>query len=117
LAPTTTFDRTTVLIQWTEPFNQGSEVTGYEIHIQQSDGITFTQELTDCNRLSSPTLTCSVPVVTLITTPYSIAWGEHIYARVAAINKYGTSVLSNAGNGAQIITYADAPLAIAEDYS
>ena len=33
LAPTTTFDRTTVLIQWTEPFNQGSEITGYEIHI------------------------------------------------------------------------------------
>jgi hypothetical protein len=117
LAPTTTFDRTTVVITWTEPFNQGSDITGYEIHIQESDGVTFTEELTDCNRLTSATLTCTVPVITLTTTPYSIAWGESIYAKVAAINIYGISALSHAGNGAQIITYADAPISLVEDFS
>jgi hypothetical protein len=100
LAPTTTFDRTTVVITWVEPFNQGSDITGYEIKIRQSDGVTFTEELTDCNRLTSATLTCTVPVITLTTTPYSIAWGESIYAKVAAINVYGTSILSDEGNGA-----------------
>jgi hypothetical protein len=78
--------------------------------IQTSDGVIFKEDLTDCNRLTVPTLICTVPVASLITTPYSIAWGEHIYAKISAINIYGNSLLSDAGNGAIIITYPDSPI-------
>jgi hypothetical protein len=117
LAPTTTFDRTTVTIDWVEPFNQGSDITGYQIFIRESDGITFTEDLTDCNRLTSAALSCTLPVASLTTTPYTIAWAESIYAKVAAINVYGISLVSDEGNGALIYTYPDAPVSFAEDYS
>jgi hypothetical protein len=39
-------------------------------------------------------------VISLKTTPFSIAWGEDIYAKVAAINAFGISTLSVEGNGA-----------------
>ena len=32
-APVTTFDRTTVVISWTAPFEQGSAITGYRVYI------------------------------------------------------------------------------------
>lgn len=44
-------------------------------------------------------------------------WGSSIYAKVIAINYYGASVESDAGNGAIILTYPDAPVNVAEDYS
>ena len=34
LAPTTTFDRTTVKITWAAPFEQGSPITGYQVFIK-----------------------------------------------------------------------------------
>jgi hypothetical protein len=79
--------------------------------------VTFTEDLTNCNRLSTPTVTCSIPIDALTTTPYSIVWGELIYAKIAAINVYGISVVSDAGTGAIIITYADAPISLAENFS
>lgn len=54
---------------------------------------------------------------TLKTTPFEIVWGDHIWAKVVAINDYGYSEESDPGNNAQIITYPDAPLNFAEDYS
>ena len=44
-------------------------------------------------------------------------WGEHIFAKVVALNVYGPSEESDVGDGAEIITYADAPVSLAEDYS
>jgi len=46
--------------------------------------------------------------------PYSLAWGDSVYAVLVAYNIYGDSVASNAGNGAVIYTYADAPVDLAE---
>jgi hypothetical protein len=48
-APTTTNDSTDIIIEWTAPDNGGSEITGYEVRILQSDGLTYTPELTNCN--------------------------------------------------------------------
>lgn len=79
--------------------------------------MTFTEELTDCNRLALPTETCTIPVNTLKTTPFEIDWGKGIYAKVVAINAYGPSAISDEGNGAVIITYPDAPITLEEDYS
>jgi len=55
-------------------------------------------------------LSCSVPISALITTPFSLPWGSSIWARVTAINAYGSSRQSLAGNGAIILTIPDAPL-------
>ena len=79
------------MITWTAPFDQGSAITGYRVYIQHADGIAYSEDLTDCNRLTTPSLTCTVPVTTLVTTPFSIAWGNSVYAKVVALNVYGPS--------------------------
>lgn len=53
----------------------------------------------------------------MIAIPYSLPWGADVYAKVIAINIYGMSEISDAGNGAAIITNPDAPVTLAEDYS
>lgn len=106
-----------VNIIWEEPFDQGSPITGYRIYVRESDELTFTEDLTDCNRLDLATVSCTIPVITLKTTPFEIPWGESIWARIVAINDYGISATSEAGNGAIIITYPDAPVSFMEDYS
>lgn len=47
-APTTTNSETNVIIDWTEPLNNGSPITSYTIIIEQNDGI-FTADTTDCD--------------------------------------------------------------------
>ena len=51
-APTTTFNRETVQIDWDEPFTGGSAITGYRIYIKKSDG-SFSLELDDCDGSST----------------------------------------------------------------
>jgi len=46
--------------------------------------------------------------------PFNLAWGTSIYAKIDAINSYGISELSDAGNGAVIITYPEAPVDLTE---
>jgi hypothetical protein len=53
----------------------------------------------------------------LTSTPYSLAWGANVYAKVVAINIYGQSDESIVGNGADIITSPDAPISLAENYA
>ena len=100
LAPTTTFDRTTVKITWAAPFEQGSPITGYQVFIKTSDSVTYYEDLTDCNRLSIPSLSCTIPILSLKTQPYTIPWGGHVYSKIIAINAYGYSEISEDGNGA-----------------
>lgn len=44
-APTTTFNRETVQIDWVEPFTGGSAITGYSIFIRESDEVAYNLEL------------------------------------------------------------------------
>jgi len=46
----------------------------------------------------------------LKTSPYSHPWGVSIWATVTAVNYYGPSVESEAGNGAIIYTIPDPPI-------
>jgi hypothetical protein len=46
--------------------------------------------------------------------PFSLEWGTSIVVKIRAYNFYGDSETSDPGNGAVIITYADAPLDLAE---
>ena len=108
---------TEVEISWSAPYDQGSQITGYRVLIEQSDGVTYTEEIADCDMKQNPSLSCVLPVQTLKASPYSIAWGASVYAKVIAINIFGESFESAEGNGAVIITYPDAPIELQENYS
>jgi hypothetical protein len=54
-----------------------------------------------------------VTVANLRLNPFIIQWGSSIYARIVATNVYGSSKASDAGNGAVILTYPDAPTNLA----
>lgn len=60
--------------------------------------------------------TCSVPVSVLRAAPYSLEWGDHVYAKVIAINSYGDSPESVEGNNAYITTNPDPPTDLLEIY-
>jgi hypothetical protein len=59
--------------------------------------------------------TCTIPVTALRSSPYSLAWGSSVYAKVVAKNLYGSSIESSAGNGAIITTTPDAPINLTEN--
>jgi hypothetical protein len=39
-------------------------------------------------------MSCEVPSDTFVSAEYNLAWGEDLYARVEAVNIYGTSLFS-----------------------
>ena len=86
----------------------------------QSDNITFTQDLTDCDGTKASIVSaaqCSVPITILRASPYSLSWGSSIYAKVVATNIYGNSAISLSGNGAVILTVPDSPTTIVENFA
>jgi hypothetical protein len=56
---------------------------------------------------SSTATTCSIPVTVLRSEPFSLEWGDHVYAIMKAENIYGYSLPSDEGNGAYITTNPD----------
>jgi len=73
--------------------------------------------LSNCDRTSSTSTTCTIPVSVLRASPFSLAWGTSVYAKIIATNIYGNSLQSSAGNGAIITTTPDAPINLAENTS
>jgi hypothetical protein len=117
-APTTTNSGTDVVIDWSAPSNNGAEITSYQILIRQSDGTTFSEDLTDCNGSATVivlTTQCTVPISTLTAEPYSLNGGDSVTVKVIATNVKGDSLDSSMGNGATIIAPPDAPINLAED--
>jgi titin len=115
-APTTTFQRDTVLVSWTAPFNGGAPILGYRVYFETSAG-SFYMELDDCDgnlQAIVDTQQCTVFVSTLKSEPFSLDWGAEIKVKLLAFNTYGDSAMSAVGGGAFIITYADAPRTLAE---
>jgi hypothetical protein len=110
----TTWSPDDVIVTWTAPDNGGSIITGYTVSIRESDDVTYTTELTNCDMTSSTATTCTVPVTTLSSTPFSLAWGTSVYAKVIATNVYGNSLESVEGNGAVITTTPDVPTSVVE---
>jgi hypothetical protein len=101
------------VITWALTDYRGSPITSYTIMIRESDELTFTETLPTCDGTQTTivdTRTCSVPIATLRTAPYNIAWGSGIYATVSATNVYDTSAVSLAGNGAVILTVPTEPI-------
>lgn len=109
-----------MIISWTAPIDNGAAITSYTILIRQSDGITFTADTASCDGSDSTIVSqtqCTVPLTTLTAAPYSLNFGDSIYAKVIATNVKGDSIESDEGNGAIIIQVPDAPINLAEDTS
>ena len=116
LPPTTTRDFNKITITWQEPVNFGSTpITNYTIEIRQADNTTFSQTA-ECNGALvtiRDTRICSVLTSTLVAPPFSLAWGQSVFARVAATNIKGTSSFSVAGNGDVVVINPDKPTNLA----
>lgn len=56
-----------------------------------------------------------MPTSSLLAPPFNLPWGSSIYVTITATNLYGTSDVSNQGNGAVILTIPDAPLNLANN--
>jgi len=80
VAPITTWSPDNVIVTWTAPDNGGSPVTGYMITIRLSDSVTYSEDLTDCDMTASTSTTCTIPVIALRASPFSLAWGSSVYA-------------------------------------
>ncbi len=78
---------------------------------------TYSTDLVNCDMFASIATTCTIPVTVLRSSPYSLEWGSSVYAKVVAKNIYGSSIESNAGNGAIITTTPDAPFGLIENTS
>ena len=113
VTPTTSvISNTAVTIAWTPPNNGGSAITSYTVWIRQSDGVTFSTELTTCNGASASVLaaaSCTIPISTLQAAPFSLPWGVGVYAKVLATNIVNPSDVSTIGNGGVILTNPDSP--------
>ena len=107
-----------VIIDWTAPYNGGTDVTSYTIHIRTTDASVFAIDSADCNGSDATVVAetkCTVTVATLRAAPFSLAWGSSVYAKVIATNSLGDSITSLVGNGAVILTNPDEPINLANN--
>ena len=87
-------------------------ITSYTILIKQSDG-EFAESLATCDGTDTIVISaaeCSIPIDTLRSAPFNHDWGASIYAKVIATNVVGSSLASDVGNGALILTTPDPPV-------
>jgi hypothetical protein len=104
-------------VTWIEPNNAGSPITHYTIWIRQSDKVTYSLELTNCDGNDSDIVSqtsCNIPVSVLIAAPFSLPWGNLVYAKVEAFNDYGGSGLSDPDCCARLVTNPDPPINLQE---
>jgi hypothetical protein len=95
---------TGLVITWALPQNGGAEITDGQITIRQSDGSTFTEELTYCSLLEDSTefdgRTCTVPLSSLrsgeaLSNVYELAQGDQIALKIRFENEVGWSADSD----------------------
>lgn len=106
-----------VKISWIAPADSGSPITSYRITLKQSDN-TFSSDLVNCDGTIAEIVSakqCIVPLIVMTADPYSLSFGESVFAKVVAINYYGESVESDAGNGAIIQLPPSAPINLADN--
>jgi hypothetical protein len=115
--PSTANANENVIINWNKPIEHGSAITGYKVYIRKSD-LTFhySEHVCDGTTLEALAQTqCSVPLKTFIGEPYNLKHLSSIFARIVAVNFYGDSVLSDAGNGAILFFVPDPPIDLAKN--
>jgi hypothetical protein len=105
-----------ITVDWSAPDDGGSPIVGYLVSLVQSDGITYSSEPSSCDMSENTAVTCTIPVGVLRSTPFSLEWGTSVFAKVVAVNLYGNSEESTAGNGGIIKITPGAPTNLAEVY-
>lgn len=101
-------------MSWVAPDDGGSPITGYTVSVRESDGSSFSVDSENCDMQTSTATTCVIPVSVLRAAPYNLDWGTSVFAKVVAINFYGSSTESVEGNSGIIITTPDPPTTLAE---
>lgn len=92
--PSTAILLSDCVFTWIAPSDEGSPITGYKVSIR-TKGLDFIVDSNVCDggtQNSLDTLSCTVPLATLLLTPYNLEYDDGIYARVIATNLYGDSV-------------------------
>jgi hypothetical protein len=81
----TSFANDFITVTWQAPDNGGAEITAYSIFFRESDGTSYSLELSECDG-SQPAiisaLSCSVNSYTLHEAPFSLPWGTDVHAKV-----------------------------------
>jgi hypothetical protein len=101
---------TSVQISWSNPYNGGSSITSLSVEIRTADGVTFSTEPLYCNADSDVTVMdrgyCVIPMSVLTASPFSLAQGDLVVARLSASNVVGASTYSDESIDVSL-TYAD----------
>lgn len=111
-APTTTLIGENIRVSWTTPDDGGAEITAYLIVIAHSDGVTFTEEVTECDGTLQDIIDnqlCLISSQVLNQFPYEILWAGSVTAKITAYNSKGASQESAEGNGAVLLWGPSAP--------
>jgi hypothetical protein len=102
--PTTSLVYPTVTITFTEPFNNGNAIIGYEIKIYSHTTASFIIDVAVCHgslQVVIDALECEVPMSTLI-TDYGYQHGQLILTMVRAQNLVGWGSYSSQNSGGVI---------------
>jgi hypothetical protein len=95
-AATTAYTGTNqVIVTWAESSDtRGSTVTGYRVTFKKSDGTYAEAPASACTSSAPATVTCTMLMSVLTASPFSLAVGANIIARVEATNAIGYSAPS-----------------------
>jgi hypothetical protein len=113
---TTEIDGSQVKVLWSLPSDNGSPITAYKVYIKEIGTETYTLENTDCDGTQASVISnqyCHIDISTLIAS-FNLDGGDSVYAKVVAVNSYGETDQSVAGNGAMHTRIPDAPI-LSED--
>lgn len=97
-----------MLISWPQPAEKGAEILEYQIVIQTSDGVTFTEESVNCNGVDPiivQSRSCEIPINILREAPYLLDYPDLVLVKVRSMNINGWSEYSDSNiEGAMILT-------------
>jgi hypothetical protein len=113
-SPTTTISNSNVVITWTAPSAQGSPITSYTV-VLRSRSLVYATSNATCNGSNAAIMaatSCTVPLATLIASPWNLVYNDGIYAQITASNFYGSSPSSLTGNGATVVLVPLAPVSL-----
>jgi hypothetical protein len=112
-APTTTIqDETNVRVTWVAADANSDPLDAYEILILASDGVTYEEETSDCDGSDAGPLTnnyCDIAMANLRASPFNLAQGDTVIARVRAHNSIGWGSSSTDTDTATAAIIEDVP--------